>query len=311
MVDDRSPLVPPHDAGRFDEPGTTSPDQVDPPSASSAAPIDAPVDSPARADDDEPGPGETPRPGPIDCADQNPHETSAVAPADAAYGAGSEQTEPTIEDIPQESDESLAADASDRSSIESLGSEIIDRLEALHRYVVESAGVEEHQAELLQKLHAENVSLREGELTQALKPIILDLARLHDDVASVITRGGEGLQKAAVIPELILDVLDRHGVSQIKPSAGEPFDGKQHQGVRGVPTSDSSLDGTIESVIRLGFIRDRAHLVRPAQVAVYRHTQSAEQVMAGDEDEPESTSVEDAAPETTTNTEQPGRGQIG
>jgi molecular chaperone GrpE (heat shock protein) len=235
----------------------------------------------------------------------------AVGSADAAEGAAPEETEGFVEESPQEPEESPVADSRDGGEMASLGSEIIEKLEALHRDMVESAAVEQHQATLLQKLHAENVNLREGELTQALKPIILDLARLHDDVAGVIVRGGEELRKAAVIPELILDVLERHGVSQIKPNAGELFDGKQHQGLRGVPTSDRSLDGTIESVIRLGFLRDGEHLVRPAQVAVYRHTQPEAELTPDSRGNTEPNDVETSDSKTTANPEQPGGGQLG
>ena len=79
------------------------------------------------------------------------------------------------------------------------------------------------------------------------------------------------MAKAAPIPEFILDVLDRHGVTQVRPSAGDPFDSKVHQGLKVASTSDESLDGKVESVIRPGFIGDGEHLVRPAQVVVFRY----------------------------------------
>jgi molecular chaperone GrpE (heat shock protein) len=208
------------------------------------------------------------------------------------------------ETTPPEPEVTEAPDAADADT--ELGATVLKRLEALYQYVVESAGVEQHQATLIQQLHAETVTLRQGELTQALKPLILDLARLHDDVAGVIERGGEELRKAAVIPELILDVLDRHGVSQIKPAAGEPFDSKLHQGVKGVPTADLALDGTVEGVIRPGFIRDGAHLVRPAQVTVYRYAAppEAEQATPDADAELESSAAETVAAEATSPTEQ-------
>jgi molecular chaperone GrpE (heat shock protein) len=157
------------------------------------------------------------------------------------------------------------------ATIEQLG----QRIDELQKTVSQSAALQEHQASMVQKLHAENQTLRQGELTQALKPIILDIARLHDDVERVISRGGDALAKAAPIPEFIIDVLDRHGVTQIAPTPGEPFDSKLHQGLKVVETSEQTQDGVVESVIRPGFIRDGAHLVRPAQVVVYRYSVEA------------------------------------
>lgn len=314
MVDDGAPLVPPP---KQTEPLAQSQpelDRADPALVSPAVPSEPSVSAAAETEAKKTGPTDTPLVDPLskveveaDAPLVGPIATSEHPPvSDRAARAAEAATTETGAEQPSEAD--------DADSLASLGPVIIERLEALHQYMTESTGVEQHQATLMQKLHAENVTLRAGELTQALKPLILDLARLHDDVAGVITRGGEELRKAAVIPELILDVLDRHGVVQIKPAAGQPFDGKQHQGVTVVPTGDASLDGTIESVIRLGFIRDGAHLVRPAQVAVYRHTQppqQPEQSMSDVPMDPEWSRADASASDARSSTEQPERGELG
>jgi molecular chaperone GrpE (heat shock protein) len=148
---------------------------------------------------------------------------------------------------------------------------VLDQLTRMQSEQDEFSALERRHVGIIEKLHAENTSLRQGELAQALKPILLDLARLHDDVANLIAHSGEELRKAAVIPELIVDVLSRHGVIQIRPEVGELFDAKQHQATQVVPTTDASLDATVAAVRRAGFVTDGGYLVRPAQVDVHRY----------------------------------------
>lgn len=152
------------------------------------------------------------------------------------------------------------------------GSTLTARLDSLRDDLAELARLEERHTTIIERLHSENTTLRQGELTQALKPIVLDLARLHDDVASVIAKGGDELRRAAAIPMMILNVLERHGITQICPEVGQPFDGKLHQALTVVSAEDTELDGMIARVQRAGFSRDGIHLVRPAQVDVYRYT---------------------------------------
>ena len=113
---------------------------------------------------------------------------------------------------------------------------------------------------------------------------MLDLARLHDDVAGVVAKGGEELRRAAVIPMMILDVLERHGVNQIIPDEGDPFDGKLHQAVKIVNGENPELDGRIAGLQRPGSIRDGMHLVRPAQVDVYRYEPAEESTTTSGDD---------------------------
>lgn len=197
------------------------------------------------------------------------------------------------------------------SALAQMRDELTQRLDELQKALVRTTALQEHHAAMVQKLHAENQSLRQGELTQAMKPFILDVARLHDDVERVIRSAGDELAKAAPIPEFILDVLDRHGVTQVRPSAGDPFDPKVHQGLKVASTSDESLDGRVQSVIRPGFIRDGEHLVRPAQVVVFRYAADPESVAPSALEPP----TEDASPASagspTTQLNQTRRHDIG
>lgn len=160
-------------------------------------------------------------------------------------------------DVPRPSDQAL----------------ILERMESIQSDIAELFALDKRHTGIIEELHAENTTLRQGELVQAMKPLLLDLARLHDDVASLIAHGGEELRKAAVIPELIVDVLSRHGVTPITPELGEPFTAKWHQAIEMVATDDATCGGTVAEVRRPGFLRDGEHLVRPAQVNVYRYVE--------------------------------------
>ncbi len=149
-------------------------------------------------------------------------------------------------------------------------SKVLACLEGIRGDLAELFGLEQRHTAIIERLHAENMALRQGELVQAVKPLLSDLARLHDDVSDVIAHGGEALKKAAIIPELIADVLSRHGVARIAPELGDPFDAKQHQAVDVMETGDPALGGKVCAVRRPGFVRDGEYLVRPALVGVYR-----------------------------------------
>jgi molecular chaperone GrpE (heat shock protein) len=204
----------------------------------------------------------------------DPTEGAASASSGSPYDAREDDRGWVAAPVDGPADDRLPA----VSVLAQMQDELTRRLDELQKAIVQTTALQEHHAAMVQKLHAENQSLRQGELTQAMKPFILDVARLHDDVERVIQSAGDELAKAAPIPEFILDVLDRHGVTQVRPSAGDPFDSKVHQGLKVASTSDKSLNGKVESVIRPGFIGDGEHLVRPAQVVVFRYAAEAEPV---------------------------------
>lgn len=153
--------------------------------------------------------------------------------------------------------------ASDLSAIKA-------KLQSLEELTRETRRLEERHIGIIERLHSDNARLRQGELAQALRPLFLDLARLHDDVANFISSAGPELGKAKIIPTLIVDVLERHGVSELIPTVGEGFDPKRHQPVEVIVTDELTLDGAIASVRRSGFARAGEHIVRPAQVDVFR-----------------------------------------
>lgn len=154
----------------------------------------------------------------------------------------------------------------------------------------ELTALDERRMAVIERLHAENQKLKRGELAAAMRPLLLDVARLHDDVSQLAKRYAGSDVPLGFLREALLDVLERQGVTAIDPAPGDPFEPKRHQSTRMVPVSDPSLDGTVAAVQRLGFVRDDTDVVRPVQVEVNRHMPDAGADPTPSSDVPDTTS---------------------
>ncbi len=195
---------------------------------------------------DDPGPAAGPvdeEPAPVDHA----APVDEPAPADTAEAAAGESPAPAG-----------PADAALAAAVAAL-SDRVDELVRLRR----------HDAELVDKLHAENSRLRQGELTEAMAPLLRGLMRLHDQMASIARDDTESV--AGLLRNQLLQSLDL--AADMRPYTavpGMPFDPTRHLGVRRVPTEDSGLDRTVARTVKPGFVRGQTTVVRPAEVEVYR-----------------------------------------
>jgi molecular chaperone GrpE (heat shock protein) len=142
-------------------------------------------------------------------------------------------------------------------------------VEELGRRVEELARLRRHDADLVDRLHAENSRLRQGELTEALAPLLRGLIRIHDQMTSLGAE--EANSVAGILKSQLLQVLDLTvDVRPFDVQPGEPFDPACHVGVRSVPTDDPELDRTTVRTVKSGFIRGDFAVVRPAETEVYR-----------------------------------------
>jgi molecular chaperone GrpE (heat shock protein) len=139
----------------------------------------------------------------------------------------------------------------------------------LERRVEELARLRRHDADLVDRLHAENSRLRQGELTEAMAPLLRGLIRLHDQMTSL---GGDDPQSVAgILRGQLLQILDvTVDVRPYTAAPGAPFDPAIHLGVRGTPTDDPGRDRTIVRTVKPGFVRGDTTVVRPAETEVYR-----------------------------------------
>lgn len=141
------------------------------------------------------------------------------------------------------------------------------RLETVETRVAELARLGGRDRDLVDRLHADNQTLRAGELDQAQAPLLRDLIRLHDDLERLGSAAADGGDLGIVHSQLVA-VLARAGVDRFTPADGEPFDAAQHQGRGTVPTDDPAKARRIARVARAGFRRG-GKTIRAAEVEVF------------------------------------------
>ncbi|ADP79045.1 co-chaperone GrpE [Pseudofrankia inefficax] len=148
--------------------------------------------------------------------------------------------------------------------------DLVEELAAVGRRLDELARLRRHDVELVDRLHEENGKLRQGELTEAMGPLLRGLIRLHDQMSSL---GGDDPQSVAgILRKQLLQVLDIS--ADVRPYIavpGSPFDPTRHLALRGIATDDPARDRTIARGVRPGFVRGSSTVLRPAEAEVYRN----------------------------------------
>jgi len=156
--------------------------------------------------------------------------------------------------------------------------EINERIEILTKRLEEANRLSLDRERIIDSLHNENQSLRQGELQQALLPVLRDSIRLFDDLKQTSLNYAErdNLAPANVardfqcFAETVSDILYRHGIESYSAAEGDPFDSKDHRVLGVVQTSIKEKDRTIARTIREGF-RSNLTTVRLLEAEVYRY----------------------------------------
>jgi molecular chaperone GrpE (heat shock protein) len=147
-------------------------------------------------------------------------------------------------------------------------------LAQLDSRVVEFQRLLDRQAELTERLHAENQSLRAGELREAQLPFIRDLIRLSDDLERMRAVAAESAGDLGMVHASLTDILLRNGVQRFEVEQGEPFDPRLHSAAGIEPTDREELDKAVAEVVRAGFRWDSGEVIRVAEVRAYRFSGS-------------------------------------
>jgi molecular chaperone GrpE (heat shock protein) len=144
------------------------------------------------------------------------------------------------------------------------------RLAAVPDRLAELARLRDRDLTLIDRLHADNTTLRTGEITAALAPLLAGLLRLHDQMG--VLAADDPQSDAGMLRSQLVQLLDTAaGVTAYEPDAGAPFDAGRHSGAGRVPTVHAELDGTVHRVLRPGFARLDGSVVRVAEVEVHRY----------------------------------------
>lgn len=116
-----------------------------------------------------------------------------------------------------------------------------------------------HREMVIDNLHAEAERLRTGERRGTIRPLLMAVARVRDDLMRQAAQlpsdfDAERAQKLLQsFADSIEIVLDDYGVSTCTPAVGDEFDARRHRAVSSTPTHDAALVKTIASVRRDGY----------------------------------------------------------
>ena len=155
---------------------------------------------------------------------------------------------------------------------------INQRIETLATLLEEANRLSTDRERIIDRLHQENQSLRQGELQHALLPVLRDSIRLFDDLKQTALNYAE---RDSLVPanvardfecfaETVYDILYRHGIESYSAVEGDVFNSKEHRVVGVVQTHEKEKDRIIKRTIREGFRSNHA-VVRLLEAEVYRY----------------------------------------
>jgi molecular chaperone GrpE (heat shock protein) len=135
---------------------------------------------------------------------------------------------------------------------------------------------DEGREQILTAMGAELDQHRQGVFRMQLRPVLLDLVAMYDDISQLINSSEYPpvtVQVLELVRDTVMHTLGRNGAEQI-PSEGDIFDRTVHKVVRMVPTEQPEADRRIAARLRPGF-RWNDRVLRPEWVDVYRYNASA------------------------------------
>ena len=188
---------------------------------------------------------------------------AAEEPGDGEPGDGA-QDPPAGEPAVQEPPAAVLLDA--LAGLTSLGARVDD----IARSAAELSRLRSRDTDLIARLHDDVTRLRTGEIAAALNPVVTGMIKLHDQMVSLGALNDPASPVGMLHTQLLQIMELTCAVRPFTPSVGERFDASHHTGVRRIPTTQASADGTIASTVRAGFVRADGSVVRVAEVEVHR-----------------------------------------
>lgn len=147
--------------------------------------------------------------------------------------------------------------------------EVAESSERYHARAEQREGVIDH-------LHSEVDRLRRGERRSLLRPLLVELCRLRND----LLRQSEDLpddfdaEQARLLlrsyAESVEIALEDSGVVTFAPGEGDSFEPRMHRKVGGEPTIDPAATGRVARVRRCGYLDVDANIpIAPAEVVLF------------------------------------------
>ncbi|MEV6239112.1 nucleotide exchange factor GrpE [Lentzea sp. NPDC051838] len=128
---------------------------------------------------------------------------------------------------------------------------------------------------VIDNLHEEVQRLRVGEQALLLRPVVVDLQTLRNDLlrqARTVPAELSARQVADLLESFALSVeqaLERCGCTPVRPEPGTPFSARDHRAVKVVAAASSDEDQTIAEVVADGYFdANLDRVTTPARVHV-------------------------------------------
>jgi molecular chaperone GrpE len=164
-----------------------------------------------------------------------------------------------------------------------LDERVTRRLDGLALAFEREVRAESTREKIVDRLHDELQQYKGDLLLGTLKPVLLDLVQLHDDIGKVaVSPSGQAEEGGGPAPEVarllglmrgfqqgIEDILYRQGVEPFEVE-GPMFDPRRQRAVATVATDDPSLARTVAGRLRKGFAAGEK-VIRPELVTVRKY----------------------------------------
>ncbi len=139
--------------------------------------------------------------------------------------------------------------------------------------------MDEHKAQLFDKMYNELQAYKNDLYAKLLKPFILSAITLLDDTNTFIGKLGENEAPLAekylrTMPDDIIDLLESNGVILYEDDS-EKFNPKTQRVMKKVPTDKPELDNAIAKRLRKGYNWNGVNM-RPELVWIYKYNPEAE-----------------------------------
>ena len=209
-------------------------------------------------------------------------ETAVLEPEDAAgppegpAGPGGSQSAETSQEPSGETRPAEAAQAGPDAD----GTDVVADIAATVRKLADSAERYHDRAQqresVIDHLSSEVDRLRRGERRGLLRPLLVEICRLRNDLLRQADElpGDFGPERAALLLRSYADsvelTLENSGVVSFAPDSGDAFDPRMHRRIGGEPTGDPALAGRVARVRREGYLDvDSNSPIAPAEVVVF------------------------------------------
>ncbi|MBE1491919.1 nucleotide exchange factor GrpE [Plantactinospora soyae] len=174
--------------------------------------------------------------------------------------------------------------------------ERLDRLDAtvatLHRGLASGNERAAARERVIDRQYEDIERLRAGERQSLLRPMLVELRRLRDDLlrqAAGLPENLPSTQAASLLESFAYStelILGRAGVEVLRPNPGTPFDPTRQRAAGMLPAPSPELDGTVAEVVSDGYFdlaTDR--VLATATVRVQRWQEPAPVIAPDDPDE--------------------------